>query len=68
MLFSSAALFSTPNLWLSRSRGKEEQRVRESGSFRRVELHRGGIFKGRGQRWHKVTPLDVQLVVCNNSV
>lgn len=48
MLFSSAEMLSTPNLWLCYSRGKEERRVKESGSFGRVELHLRGIFKGCG--------------------
>lgn len=46
MLFSSAALLSTPNLWLCYSRQKEKWRVRESGGFGRVELHLTDIFKG----------------------
>lgn len=43
VLFSSAALLSTSNLWLYRSRRK---RSRESRSL--VELHLRGIFKGCG--------------------
>lgn len=51
VLFSSAALLSTSNLWLYHSIKKKEQRVKESG---------GIASEGHLQRlWHRVTLPDV---------